>query len=240
MTRAFEYRGAHRSIREIARMVGMKPSTLHFRLISKGMSVAEAIATPITPKHKLHEWGTRQARLYEFRGQMLSVYDIAPILGVHPETVRRRAIGNRIAEGEDLKDQHQEPPAHALILTFRGQSLTAAEWARRTGIDRMTLYSRLACGWTIKRALTEPPMRGDQRNIYRANRRALTRMVASFRALDPQPNRPSDHHRDLHPGGYPETSTGGLLTGGGRRFPDLQSLQCNKIHDGGLNADPHR
>lgn len=37
-----------------------------------------------------------------------------------------------------------------------GESLTIPEWAERYGLQRDTLYNRLAKGWSIVRALTEP------------------------------------------------------------------------------------
>lgn len=49
------------------------------------------------------------------------------------------------------------------ILTYDGRSLTLAEWARRTGIQSDTIGRRLERGWSIARALTEPPR---QRKTY--------------------------------------------------------------------------
>lgn len=41
-------------------------------------------------------------------------------------------------------------------IEFRGESLSGAQWARRLGIDKATMYWRLR-EWPIDRALTEPP-----------------------------------------------------------------------------------
>ncbi len=41
-----------------------------------------------------------------------------------------------------------------------GESLTLAEWARRTGINQSTIWLRLRAGWTPERALTEPGVVG--------------------------------------------------------------------------------
>jgi hypothetical protein len=41
-------------------------------------------------------------------------------------------------------------------LTFRGLTLTQAEWAERTGIPQSTLHLRVKYGWTVERALTQP------------------------------------------------------------------------------------
>lgn len=40
-------------------------------------------------------------------------------------------------------------------LTWRDHTLVAADWARMLGVRRNLLYSRLAAGWPIEKALTE-------------------------------------------------------------------------------------
>jgi hypothetical protein len=40
---------------------------------------------------------------------------------------------------------------------MNGQYLTLGQWARVTGIQRLTLRHRLKAGWPIERALTEKP-----------------------------------------------------------------------------------
>lgn len=42
-------------------------------------------------------------------------------------------------------------------ITFSGQTMTVAQWARVIGISENTLRSRLYHNWPIERALTEPP-----------------------------------------------------------------------------------
>lgn len=44
-----------------------------------------------------------------------------------------------------------------LILTFKGEQRTAAEWSRIMGISQSTIHARLhELGWTTERALTQP------------------------------------------------------------------------------------
>lgn len=45
------------------------------------------------------------------------------------------------------------------IVSHAGESLTLAEWSRRTGIKWHTLWQRLANGWSVEKALTEPVRR---------------------------------------------------------------------------------
>lgn len=49
-------------------------------------------------------------------------------------------------------------------ITYQGVTLTQAEWAERIGIDQGTLHSRLKCGWTVERALTQPLRKISKRN----------------------------------------------------------------------------
>lgn len=42
------------------------------------------------------------------------------------------------------------------LITFDGKSQPVDAWSRETGISRNALRSRLAHGWTVERALTEP------------------------------------------------------------------------------------
>lgn len=43
------------------------------------------------------------------------------------------------------------------FITYEGQTLTMAEWARRTGISREVLKDRICrYGWELERALTTP------------------------------------------------------------------------------------
>lgn len=43
-----------------------------------------------------------------------------------------------------------------LLLSFRGQTKIAADWADELGIPRKTLYERLRKGWTVEEALSRP------------------------------------------------------------------------------------
>lgn len=52
-------------------------------------------------------------------------------------------------------------------LIFDGDILTIAEWARRLGVPRERIKSRLARGWSVERALTEPFVT-DRRDVCRA------------------------------------------------------------------------
>ena len=48
-------------------------------------------------------------------------------------------------------------------LTYKGQTLTIAQWSRVTGLKYQTIRARLNSGWTVEQALTEPLQRGTKR-----------------------------------------------------------------------------
>lgn len=50
-------------------------------------------------------------------------------------------------------------------LTFRGETRTVSEWARRLGVTRDRLYWRLKTGWPIEEALTKGWSRGERRDL---------------------------------------------------------------------------
>lgn len=43
------------------------------------------------------------------------------------------------------------------LVTYLGESLTIAQWSRRTGLTRDAIRQRLAAGWTVDRTLTQGP-----------------------------------------------------------------------------------
>jgi hypothetical protein len=42
-------------------------------------------------------------------------------------------------------------------LTWKGETLTLAEWSLRTGIRVKTLLERCRKGWSVEQVLTTPP-----------------------------------------------------------------------------------
>jgi hypothetical protein len=41
-------------------------------------------------------------------------------------------------------------------LTFKGETMVVKDWADRLGMDKGTLYARLARGWSVERVLETP------------------------------------------------------------------------------------
>jgi len=45
-------------------------------------------------------------------------------------------------------------------ITFKGKTLTLAQWSRQTGVRSNTISNRLASGWSVERTLSLPLVRG--------------------------------------------------------------------------------
>ena len=53
------------------------------------------------------------------------------------------------------RKQQQNNTRRCVVLTFRGESLTATQWAERIGIKPHTLLTRIKRGWSVEKALRE-------------------------------------------------------------------------------------
>lgn len=172
------YDGLFLPLYVIADRCGIKRGTLDYRVRVKGMDLSQAISAGRYENSK-----TRKPALYEYRGKLRTVAEIARIEDVALSTVYRRRLGDVILPRghKDPNPSYQDAPINARLLTFRGKTDTVGGWARRMGVPKHVLFSRLAMGWPVKRVLTEPPMRGKQRNVFIHNRRILQRITTSFR-----------------------------------------------------------
>lgn len=47
-------------------------------------------------------------------------------------------------------------------LEFNGEKKILADWERDTGINRKTIINRIERGWSVERALTTPPRKGNK------------------------------------------------------------------------------
>ena len=159
------------TVYEIANRVSISRHTLYKRL-SRGMSLDEAIAKPMTPPHLRNPKGSAP-KLHEFRGQMLSVKEIAAILGMSRYAVQSRRLGNRILDGAELeadRQMYREPHGNSHPITFDGETRSISEWARIIGCDRTTLSRRLRDGWPQTLAFAAPSQRAMADTITYQNR----------------------------------------------------------------------
>ncbi len=160
--RHYEFQGEWLTLHDIANRVGMSRGTLYHRVVRRRMRLDDALSKPLTPKKHLNPAGP-PSRVFQFRGELRTVREIAAILGVDRTTVYRRLSGDRILDGAELTDPHasaQDFPDRYRKITFRGETRTIAGWARKTGLHPETIRHRLKAGWPVKYAITIPPYVG--------------------------------------------------------------------------------
>lgn len=122
---------------------------------------------------------TQKQATIEYNGETLTVSELAANVGLTAAGFKTRLRSMSI-------DEALNTPRQRVDITHDGLTLSLAEWARRTGLDMVTLRSRLARGWTTEQALTLPagsrvkglakpkPVRIDTRKRVTLNGRALT------------------------------------------------------------------
>ena len=154
----FLFKGQWLNLNQVSGMTGIAAGTLHYRL-GKGMSLDAAISKPTRPYRRGRIEGSPR-KLYEFRGERLTVQEVAKRIGKSVYTVYRRRCGDRILDGDELRDpnpSYQDFPSRSHAVTYRGITDTINGWSKRTGIHPETIRHRLLRGWPVKQALTIPP-----------------------------------------------------------------------------------
>ncbi|GAB1389894.1 MAG: hypothetical protein AMXMBFR78_11640 [Rubrivivax sp.] len=79
----------------------------------------------------------------------------------HPDLTLDRLDNSKGYEPSNCRwatraEQNRNRPSAAVMLTHKGQTRSATDWARALGITPNTLLMRLRLGWTVSRALTQP------------------------------------------------------------------------------------
>lgn len=184
------FRGEWKTVREIAEITGIKPRTVSRRI---------QLGLPIEGPPRMGP----KPRRFLFRGKKKTIAEIMTATGLSRSQVSKRTDGIRFFERWELTDPYAPLPDSSRRIFFKGITDSLSGWARRTGIPRHVIRERIDMGWPLKRALTEPPMRGGQRIVFNHNRRIITRIAASFRTPD-------------HTGGSSRTFPLSKGTGGGR------------------------
>lgn len=194
--RKHPFRGTWMTVAEIAAATGFSETTV-MRRMRQGVDLDTPRRMP-GPK----------VRRYEFRGCSLTIKEIAALTGWSITKTRQRVCGNSVLEGEDMHmtDLLRD---NLVLLTFKGRTDTVAGWSQRLGITDATLRNRINRGWSIERALTEAPMRPEQRFVFKHNRRIIRRIASAFRLASMT-------------GGSSPTFRSSVGTGGGRRETHLE------------------
>jgi hypothetical protein len=91
----------------------------------------------------------------EFRRALERETDVS--LREDPERRRFYQSGDLPRSGSPSDDPAARWHHRGELLTWKGETLTVAEWSQRTGIRVKTLLERCRKGWPVERVLTTPP-----------------------------------------------------------------------------------
>jgi hypothetical protein len=85
--------------------------------------------------------------------------DIAASAGMHPNTLRSRLDGAGLTIEQSLATPVASPSfCGPHLLTFRGKTQTIAAWCRELKIPYERTRHRIADGWPVSEALTQPKL----------------------------------------------------------------------------------
>lgn len=154
--------GEEHTIEEWAEIKGLSVQLIRKRL-NDGWGLELALNTPKGRPSRAGQPGfNRTARpgpveqTYTHNGVTRTLTEWARSAGVCKATIRRRLkAGNSFAQA--LRPSRQGGSRNNVrMLEHAGTTLSMTEWAKRLGISQSAMSKRLASGWTIERALTEP------------------------------------------------------------------------------------
>lgn len=169
--RLYYFRGKHMTRADVALLTGLSPNAITLRI--NGDMIEDR---PFMPRERRRD-GT--AKRYEFRGEMMTVKEIAAITGLALPTVYGRMCGDAFLEHDDARPLY-DLPTNSVPVFHRGETMSISAWARKLGIPVATLQWRLSYGWSVKRALSEPVMSPDARRRYQRNAQIIARMLTGF------------------------------------------------------------
>ena len=143
-TARYEYDGMSKTIEEWAEYLNVSSSAIRERL-KKGLPYSEVFTASYRPRRF-------EDRIVEFGGRKITCGQLSKELGVDPKELR-----DRISKRGMSVDRAIALVIKKRALTVNGESCTIGEAARRIGATRSTIYQRLKNGWSVERAISEPP-----------------------------------------------------------------------------------
>lgn len=107
----------------------------------------------------------RNSIILTYKGQTRHLIEWADHLGISYGILHSRWKRGWSVEEVLSRSLHQtkEGKSHFHLLTFRDETLSLSDWAKRTGIPFDRLKRRIHRGWNVEDALTRPP--GKQKLI---------------------------------------------------------------------------
>ncbi|OAI26955.1 hypothetical protein A1351_14020 [Methylosinus sp. R-45379] len=110
---------------------------------------------------------------FEFRGEMLTIKELAARAGVPVVTMRDRLKRSHCATVEEAVSKEFHKRSDAPRYEYEGRSLPLREWAKIAGLSVECLGQRMRDGMTFAEAITKRPVRkSDQARQMTALRMA--------------------------------------------------------------------
>mgnify|MGYP006969179762 CR=1 FL=1 len=101
----------------------------------------------------------RTSRKFEINGETKILADLS-----NEHSISIATVSHRLDFGWSIEDALTKEPKKfpkGFMIAFCGETLSARQWGKRTGLLPSTIISRIKHGWTVEDALTTPP---DVRN----------------------------------------------------------------------------
>ena len=169
------------SIPEISKATGIHDATIRGR-IKAGRPIEERARAG------------RVARQFLFRGQWMTVNQIATLLNVTTTTVYKRISGETVLDTKGRRGIHYDIRCTAIMIFHKGENRCASDWAKLLGMKPSTFHSRMRQGWSMERIISEPVRISNKSMIARlvrlfrliANSLHLQRIVSAFKTTSTQ------------------------------------------------------
>lgn len=167
VARRYMFRGEWMTISQIAEATGLSTGAIRYRLLT-GIPIEE-------PRMR----GGPKPRSYVFRGELKTAKAVSDLLGIGIQAVRDRAVGDRIADDDEMKAQ-RAIACNSTLLTFASITDTVSGWSRRTGLHASTIFIRhFYSGWSIADTLTRPPGNSSPHTIIRKCNASIVRRISN-------------------------------------------------------------
>lgn len=103
--------------------------------------------------------------ILEHNGESLSLMQWSRKLGMNYDQIRARhrtgwSTKDIIESPKNLYHVERKHTDKSRLLTYDGQVLTVAQWAKKLGVSYEVLRGRLRYGWDVERILTTPAKQG--------------------------------------------------------------------------------
>ncbi len=177
----YPYQGQSLTVKELAEIAGLATATVRRRL-----------ARGWTPEHSgnPHKFKAgrnpsnvpkrTRAEFYPYQGQLLTLRQLAELVGLKPSTIKGRLKKGWSVERAVVPLTRPSLTTHIL----EGETTNHREMAETSGLTKGTIISRLKRGWTPSQAVTS--RRFSSRTLVCREKRSTPQDLASQAGITPQ------------------------------------------------------